>query len=100
MSLLSHLRVLEFATRVAGPYAGKLLADLGADVIKLEPPAGDPLRRRPLAGADRIADGAPTFFDFLNTHKRALRLDLARAEDREIFRGLATQADVLIEDTP
>jgi crotonobetainyl-CoA:carnitine CoA-transferase CaiB-like acyl-CoA transferase len=100
VSLLSHLRVVEIATRVAGPYAGKLLADLGAEVIKLEPPEGDPLRRRPVAGADRIADGAPTFFDFLNTHKRVFRLELARAEGRETFRGLAAQADVLIEDAP
>src|SRR5204863_2050048 len=70
------------------------------EVIKLEPPVGDPLRRRPLAGADGIADGAPTFFDFLNTHKRVLRLDLARAEGRKTFRDLAAQADVLIEDAP
>ena len=57
------MRVLELASGLAGAYSGKLLADAGADVVKGEPPAGDPLR------------GNPTLFEFLNTSKRSLVLD-------------------------
>ena len=61
---LEDVVVLELATGVAGPYCGKLLADLGAQVIKVEPAAGDPVRRE-----SPLADGESLFFNYLNTNK-------------------------------
>ena len=97
MSMLSHLPGYSIRHPVAGPFAGKLLADLGAEVIKLEPPAGDPLAAAAARrGGPRDRDGAPAFFDFLNTNKRVFRLDLGpgpRAAGD--FPGLSARADML-----
>jgi crotonobetainyl-CoA:carnitine CoA-transferase CaiB-like acyl-CoA transferase len=87
-------RVLDL-TAEPGFLAGKLLGDLGADVVKIEPPAGDPVRHRsPLAGDDAIAWLA------LNTSKRGMTLDLMRPRGRELFLELAARADVVIETAP
>ena len=95
---LADVVVIELATNVAGPYCGKLLADLGALVIKVEPPAGDPLRHKPpLAGAESA------FFNYLNTNKLGVRLEpgspdldllLARA-DLVIHSSTGPEAEVL-----
>ena len=92
---LSHLRVLDL-TSASAAYAGKLLADLGADVIKIEPPGGDPARRE----APHGRDGASLPFRYENANKRSLVLDLASRPDREDFVGLAREADLVLEALP
>ncbi len=98
------LRIVELAEGVAGPYCGKLLADLGADVVKVEPPAGDAARRA--NGADPTTpdpaktpdpEGSPLFL-YCNTSKRGIVLDLDDADDRAAFDGLLRTADALIVD--
>src|SRR5207342_3361563 len=70
--VLVGLRVIDASTEVAGPYATKLLADAGADVVKVESPDGDPLRRWTAAGLD-LPDGQDSaLFRFLNTSKRSV----------------------------
>ncbi len=95
---LDDLRVIELAEGVAGPYCGKLFADLGADVIKVEPPGGDRARR-----AGPFKDGRPNpegsgLFLYLNTNKRGVTADLATEEGREAVLGLLAGADVLVTD--
>ena len=86
-------RVIELAQGVAGPYCGKLLADLGADVIKVEPPVGDRARRS--NGGD--PEAAPLFL-YCNTSKRGIVLDLNDHSERETFAALLGDAAVLIVD--
>ena len=93
---LAGLRVIEFTHMVMGPACGLALADLGADVIKVEPaagpgkPAGDNTRRLSGAGAG--------FFAMLNRNKRSLALDLKSAEGLAVARRLLATADVLVEN--
>src|ERR1700756_2056930 len=92
---LTGIRVLDL-TGEPGFFAGKLLGDLGADVVKIEPPAGDPARRRP-----PFWDGVPDaerslLWLALNTSKRGLTLDLVRPRGREIFLDLVARADVVL----
>ena len=89
---LSHLRVLDL-TSARAAYAGKLLADLGADVIKLEPPGGDPAREEP----PRLADGTSAAFVYENAGKRSVVLDLDSAPDAARFRSLVADADLVVE---
>jgi crotonobetainyl-CoA:carnitine CoA-transferase CaiB-like acyl-CoA transferase len=85
-------RVIEVSTGQAAAFAGMLLAELGVEVIKVEPPDGDPLRRR----ADE--DPADFTFAYLNRRKRSLALDLGARRARAAFRRLVATADALIED--
>ncbi|MGO8914465.1 MAG: CaiB/BaiF CoA transferase family protein [Stellaceae bacterium] len=88
---LAGLRVLEFTQNIMGPSAGLVLADLGADVVKIEPaPAGDPTR-----GLSGFAAG---FFTYFNRNKRSLAIDLKQPAGLDIVRRLAGDADVLIEN--
>ena len=89
---LDGLRVLEIATEISGPYAGKLFADAGADVVKVEPPAGDPMRRHTAEG--ELAGEDSALFRYLNTSKRSVVGDAAAAE----IQALAAAADVIIVD--
>ena len=90
---LDGLRVLDVTQVMAGPFCAMLLADLGADVIKIEPPAGDSTRQMPGAvGAD-----SPSF-NAVNRGKRSLVLNLKAAEGREIFTRLARATDIVIEN--
>ena len=92
MSALAGITVLEFASYVSGPYAGMMLADLGAEVIKIEPPdGGDPFRGW---GA---ADYSATFGS-VNRNKKSVVLDLKSANGVKAARALAAEADVLIEN--
>ena len=96
---LSHLRVIELGD-VPAAYAGRLLGDLGADVIKVEPPEGAPERRLPpFAGGVEDIERSLTSIH-ANTNKRALVLDLSTPGDREVFTKLLLSADVLVEATP
>jgi crotonobetainyl-CoA:carnitine CoA-transferase CaiB-like acyl-CoA transferase len=96
---LAGLCVLELGHMVAAPFCGKLLADLGADVIKLEPPGGgDPARRRSPFPEDRPHPERSGLFLYLNTSKRSVTLDLATQGGLRIFRRLVADADALVED--
>jgi crotonobetainyl-CoA:carnitine CoA-transferase CaiB-like acyl-CoA transferase len=97
---LSHLRVIELGD-IPASYATRLFADLGADVIKVEPPEGDPNRMLPpFAGDIRDREHSLTFIN-ANTNKRSIALDLGkRARDREIFGKLLASAQLLVEATP
>jgi CoA:oxalate CoA-transferase len=95
---LSGLAVLELGGMVAAPFCGKLLADLGADVLKVEPPSGDPARRRGPFPDDVPHPERSGLFLYLNTSKRAVTLSLETETGRDIFRRLLAGVDVLIED--
>jgi crotonobetainyl-CoA:carnitine CoA-transferase CaiB-like acyl-CoA transferase len=89
---LGDLRVVDFSTEIAGPYCTKLLADAGADVIKVETPSGDPLRRWSASGADlRGEDGA--LFRFLNASKRSI---IGQCYDAEVL-DLIAGADLVVD---
>ena len=91
------MRVLELAQGVAGPYAGKLLADLGAKVIKVEPPSGDTTRTfGPFPNGIPHAERSGLFV-YLNSAKRGVVLDLTRDDDRDACLRLAASCDVVIE---
>src|ERR1700758_888946 len=90
---LDGLRVLDVTQVMAGPYCAMLLADLGADVIKVEPPAGDSTRQMPGAiGAD-----SPSF-NAVNRGKRSVVVDLKTTEGREVVHRLARSTDILVEN--
>ncbi len=98
---LAGLRVLELARILAGPWAGQLLADLGADVIKVERPGrGDDTRHwgPPFLPGTVPADGVSSYFESTNRGKRSVALDLANVDDLARVKGLAAEADVLIEN--
>ncbi|MFN8534440.1 MAG: CoA transferase [Dehalococcoidia bacterium] len=94
--MLSPYRVLDLTWQYAGPYATRLLADLGADVIKIEHPGGDPTRR---AGPfrDRPDDEASAAFLSLNANKRSVIADLRSEADRQQVLALAAEADLVVE---
>ena len=96
---LSGLRVLEIGAMVAVPYCGKLLASLGTDVVKIEPPkVGDPSRRRgPFPGDVPHPERSGTFL-YLNTGKRGVTLDVDDPQGRDMLRQLAVDADVILHD--
>src|SRR5690606_35469113 len=88
------LRVVEFAQVLAGPYAGRVLAELGADVIKVEAPGGD-LSRRIAPRRDRGQSG---LYTWANLGKRNVCLDLGRAEGRAVALDLVRASQVVIEN--
>ncbi|MEV5829919.1 CoA transferase [Spirillospora sp. NPDC052242] len=90
---LSGVRVLDAATLFAGPLAATLLADFGAEVVKIEHPKGDPVRSH---GAQR--DGVGLWWKMLGRNKKAVTLYLGSPEGQELFRRLAADADVVIEN--
>ena len=94
-SALGRLRVLDFTTTIAGPYCGRLLADLGAEVIKIEAPEGDMMRTRP-----PLRDGASTSFGQLNAGKKSIVLDLKSPQGVEAARRLVATADVVGREFP
>jgi CoA:oxalate CoA-transferase len=87
------LRVVDFTTTIAGPHCTRLLADLGADVIKIEAPEGDVMRSRP-----PLRNGVSSYFGQLNAGKRSVVLDLKDRRAVVIARRLAEQADILVEN--
>ena len=95
---LEGLRVVETGDFISAAYAGKLLADLGADVIKVEPPEGDSARRHgPFAGDVSDPEKSGLFL-FLNTNKRSVALDLESEAGRERLRTLAREADIVVHN--
>jgi crotonobetainyl-CoA:carnitine CoA-transferase CaiB-like acyl-CoA transferase len=95
---LEHLRVLEVGSGVSAAYATKLLADLGADVVKIESLEGDGSRRRgPFPGGVSHPEKSGLFL-YLNANKRGVALDLRRAEGQRAFEQLAVRADLLVHN--
>jgi crotonobetainyl-CoA:carnitine CoA-transferase CaiB-like acyl-CoA transferase len=95
---LDGLRVLDLTRQIAGPYCTKLLADYGADVVKVEPPrTGDPVRSTPPFHADRPDPEGGLLHLYLNTNKRSVALDLRTPRGRALLLELARDADVLVE---
>jgi CoA:oxalate CoA-transferase len=96
--LLSDIRVLDLGQDVSGPFCARLLADQGADVIKIEPCDGDPARRTgPFAGDEPHPEKSIRFL-YLNTNKRSVTLDISRPAGRSLLHSLARWADVLVEN--
>jgi formyl-CoA transferase len=93
------LKVIELGQLIAGPFAGKTLADFGADVIKIEPPAtddgpgGDPLRQWRM-----LHNGLSVWWQFQSRNKKSVVLDLRTAEGRDVARRLIDEGDVVIEN--
>ncbi len=87
---LDNIKVLEFTHMIMGPAAGVILADMGADVIKIEPVTGDATRHLPGSGAG--------YFPMYNRNKRSLCINLKSEEGRDVALGLAKDADVVIEN--
>lgn len=90
---LADVRVIEFCNVAAGPFCGMLLADFGADVVKVEPRQGDALRQWP-----PITDGFSENFASLNRNKRSIALNLKDEADNDVARRLIQSADVVIEN--
>ncbi|MEZ5742613.1 MAG: CoA transferase [Sphingomonadaceae bacterium] len=93
MTAMAGLTIVEIAERPAGEYAGKLLADLGANVIKVEAPGGAPTRRM-----GPFKAGESVLFAYLNTNKKSVVLDLADKADRATLDRLLARANGLIDD--
>ncbi|MEK7864076.1 MAG: CoA transferase [Chloroflexota bacterium] len=91
---LAGIRVLEVGNYMAGPFCGMQLADLGADVVKVEDPRGGDLSRR----LEPIVDGESGNFVRLNRSKRSIALDLKSEAAKNVFRRLAARADVIVEN--
>ena len=90
---LEGIRVLDLSRMLPGPYCSMMLADLGAEVIKVEEPSlGDPTRRSP-----PVIDGQSAPFHQVNRNKKSIAIDLKRAEGRSIFLKLASRADCVLE---
>ncbi len=90
---LAGVRVVEFCQVAAGPFCGMLLADFGAEVVKVEPREGDALRHWP-----PISNGYSENFASLNRSKQSIVLDLKNEADRELARALVLESDVLVEN--
>jgi crotonobetainyl-CoA:carnitine CoA-transferase CaiB-like acyl-CoA transferase len=90
---LDHLLVLDLTSHLSGPYCAMLLADHGADVIKVEPPSGDSARNMP-----PFVNGESAPFMTWNRNKRSVVLDLKRAEDKDALWALIDRADILVEN--
>ncbi|MCY1289162.1 Acetyl-CoA:oxalate CoA-transferase [compost metagenome] len=95
---LAGLRVLDLTQMLAGPFCTQLLADHGAEVIKIEPPAGDTTRKSGPFRADDRERAYGGYFQSVNRNKRSLVLDLKKESAREVFLALAARADVVVEN--
>ena len=98
MGALSGIRVVELARILAGPWIGQTLADLGADVVKVESPEGDDTRRWGPPFIDAGGEQAAAYFHGCNRGKRSIVADFSTERGREIVRRLAARSDVLIEN--
>lgn len=88
---LSDVKVVEMGQLIAGPFCGQLLGDMGADVVKIEPPAGDPMR-------DWGQGDKKTWWQVIARNKRSIMLDLRNPDGQATARDLIAQADILIEN--
>ncbi|MEO6299708.1 MAG: CaiB/BaiF CoA-transferase family protein [Paracoccaceae bacterium] len=98
MTPLDGIKVVELARILAGPWAGQTLADLGADVLKVEAPEGDDTRRWGPPFIDREGDRSAAYFHATNRGKRGITCDFRTPEGQAVVRALVADADVLIEN--
>ena len=91
--ILDGIRVLDFTAMMSGPYATRLMADLGAEVVKIEPPEGDHIRSRP-----PTRQGRSTYFAQLNAGKKSLALDLKQPEAIRLVKQMVVSADAVVEN--
>jgi CoA:oxalate CoA-transferase len=92
-SPLEGVRVLDFSIMLAGPYCARLLADVGAEVIKIEPPEGDEMRLRA-----PVRDGHSAYFGQLNAGKRSIALDLKSSDAIKLVHRMVENTDILVEN--
>ncbi|WP_370157859.1 CoA transferase [Bradyrhizobium yuanmingense] len=92
-SPLEGVRVLDFSIMLAGPYCARLLADVGAEVIKIEPPEGEEMRLRA-----PLRDGQSAYFGQLNAGKKSIALDLKSSEAIELVHRMVESTDILVEN--
>src|ERR1700688_1623385 len=97
---LGSIRVVECGQGVSAAFGAKMIADLGAEVIKVEPPGGDITRRRGPFLNDQADPEKSGLFIYLNTSKRGVTADLSKAEGRELLGRLLEKADILIHNVP
>jgi crotonobetainyl-CoA:carnitine CoA-transferase CaiB-like acyl-CoA transferase len=90
---LAGIRVVDFTTTIAGPHCTRLLADLGAEVVKIEAPEGDMMRTRP-----PIRNGASHMYGYLNAGKRSIVLDLKQPAAIDAAKRMAARADIVVEN--
>jgi hypothetical protein len=90
---LAGIRVLDFTSMIAGPYAGRLMADVGAEVIKIEPPGGEDMRQRA-----PMREGHSTYFGQLNAGKKSIALDLKTPAAIALIKRMVAKADVVLEN--
>ena len=90
---LTGIRVLDFTSMIAGPYAARLLADVGAEVIKIEPPGGEDMRQRA-----PLKDGHSRYFGQLNAGKKSITLDLKNTDALKLALRMVEKADVVVEN--
>ncbi|HYV57006.1 MAG TPA: CoA transferase [Candidatus Nitrosopolaris sp.] len=95
---LADVRIVDLTQALAGPFCTMLLADLGADVVKIEPPQGDMTRGMPPFPADRAGCDYGGYFASINRNKRSVVLDLRQAGDRDILFRLVDRADAVVEN--
>jgi len=98
-NIFSGLKVVDFSSFVAGPGTAVILSDFGADVIKVEPPNGDPWRFTNKIPPQPLADDAYQWH-LANRNKRSIALDLKSPSAQRVLQELVTWADVLIVNTP
>ena len=92
---LQDIRVLELGQLIAGPYCGQVLADFGAEVIKIEPPGkGDAMRQ----WGQTDANGDPLWWNVIGRNKKSMTLDLRQPAGQDLLRKLVGEADILIEN--
>jgi len=97
---LAGIRVVDLTTGISGGYASKLLADAGADILKIELPEGDPLRRRAFSKGSLDEAGDGLLFRYLHTSKRSCILDLDTEMGRNTLLGLYASCDLVLESAP
>ncbi len=96
-AVLDDVKVLDLSQGIAGPLCAKILADFGAEVIKVEPPEGDAARRMPPYFGNDADPEKSLIFLLANLNKRGIKLDLIDVQGRELLRGLARKSDIIVE---
>ena len=90
---LHGIKIIDLTRGISGPFCTQLLADMGAEVIKVEPPKGDNVRNQ-----GNFVDGYSAYFSQFNRNKKSIVLDLYTDNDKEVLKSLLTEADVLVDN--